>query len=60
MVEKIIVSRDEVLHYSWLDHTWVYIYYPKNMLHEGDIIYTSVKGKGTTVDIILPILSIGE
>ena len=27
MVEKIIVSRDEVLHYPWLDHTWVYVYY---------------------------------
>ena len=25
-------------------------------LHEGSIIYTSTKGKGTTVDIILPIL----
>lgn len=32
MVEKIIVSRDEVLHYSWIDHTWVYIYYPKNSI----------------------------
>ena len=28
MVEKIIVSRDEVLRYPWLDHTWVYVYYP--------------------------------
>lgn len=27
MVEKIIVSRDEVIHYEWLDHTWVYIHY---------------------------------
>ena len=27
MVEKIIVSRHEVLHYPWLDHTWVYVYY---------------------------------
>ena len=32
MVEKIIVSRDEVLHYPWLDHTWVYIYYRKNSI----------------------------
>ena len=32
MVEKIIVSRDEVLHYPWLDYTWVYIYYPKNSI----------------------------
>jgi hypothetical protein len=30
MVEKITVSRDEVLHYSWIDHTWVYIHYTKN------------------------------
>ena len=32
MVEQIIVSRDEVLHYPWLDHTWVYIYYPRNSI----------------------------
>ena len=30
MVEKIIVSRDEVLHYPWIDHTWVYVHYTKN------------------------------
>lgn len=30
MVEKITVSRDEVVHYSWLDHTWVYIHYTKD------------------------------
>ena len=30
MVEKITVSRDEVIHYEWLDHTWVYIYYDNN------------------------------
>ena len=30
MVEKIVVSRDEVLHYPWLDHTWVYVYYTQN------------------------------
>lgn len=32
MVEKIIVSRDEVLHYSWLDSTWVYVYYSKSTI----------------------------
>jgi hypothetical protein len=32
VVEKIIVSRDEVLNYPWIDHTWVYIYYPKNSI----------------------------
>ena len=30
MLEKITVSRDEVLNYSWIDHTWVYIHYTKN------------------------------
>ena len=30
MVEKIVVSRDEVLHFPWLDHTWVYIHYSQN------------------------------
>ena len=30
MVKKIEVSRDEVLHYPWVDHTWVYIYCDKN------------------------------
>ena len=30
MVERIVVSRDEVLHYPWLDHTWVYVYFPEN------------------------------
>ena len=37
MVEKITVSRDEVLHYSWLDHTWVYIYYPKNSITKNPL-----------------------
>lgn len=32
MVEKIVVSRDEVLHYPWLDHTWVYVYYIQNVV----------------------------
>ena len=27
-------------------------------LHDGSIIYTSAKGEGTTVDIILPIIDI--
>ena len=30
MVEKITVSRDEVLHYPWLDHTWVYVHYTQD------------------------------
>lgn len=30
MVEKITVSRDEVIHYPWLDHTWVYVHYTAN------------------------------
>ena len=30
MIEKIIVSRDEVLHYPWLDHTWVDVYYTQD------------------------------
>ena len=30
MVEKITVSRDEVRHYPWLDHTWVYVYYTQD------------------------------
>lgn len=32
MVDKITVSRDEVLHYSWLNSTWVYVYYPKSTI----------------------------
>ena len=32
MIEKITVSRDEVLHYSWIDHTWVYVHYTKNSI----------------------------
>lgn len=30
MVERIVISRDEVLHYPWLDHTWVYVYFAEN------------------------------
>ena len=30
MVEKIVVFRDEVLHYPWLDHTWVYVHYTQD------------------------------
>ena len=37
MVEKIEVSRDEVLHYSWIDHTWVYVYYTKNSITRDPI-----------------------
>ena len=32
MVDKITVSRDEVLHYSWIDSTWVYVYYTKSII----------------------------
>ncbi len=37
MVEKIVVSRDEVLHYPWLDHTWVYLYYTKNAMTKNPV-----------------------
>jgi hypothetical protein len=37
VVEKIIVSRDEVLNYPWIDHTWVYIYYPKNSITKNPL-----------------------
>lgn len=37
MVEKIIVSRDEVLHYPWLDQTWVYVYFPKNSITKNPL-----------------------
>ena len=37
MVEKIIVSRDEVLNYPWIDHTWVYIYYSKNSITKNPL-----------------------
>ena len=30
MVEKIVVSRDEVMHYPWLDHTRVYVHYTQD------------------------------
>ena len=30
MVEKITVSRDEVRHFPWLDHTWVYVHYTQD------------------------------
>ena len=30
MVEKMVVSRDEVLRYPWLDRTWVYVYYTQD------------------------------
>lgn len=35
MIQKIVVSRDEVLHFPWLDHTWVYLYYPKNPITDN-------------------------
>ena len=34
MVEKIIVSRYEILHFPWLDHTWVYVYVAQNGVTE--------------------------
>ena len=37
MIEKITVSRDEVLHYSWLDSTWVYVYYPKSTITKNPL-----------------------
>ena len=43
MVEKIIVSRDEVLHYSWIDHTWVYLYYTKNAMTQNPLFSKNIK-----------------
>ena len=43
MIEKIEVSRDEDLHYSWIDHTWVYIYYTKNPLTKDPLFARGVK-----------------
>ena len=43
MIEKIEVSRDEVLHYSWIDHTWVYIYYTKNPLTKDPLFSRGIK-----------------
>ena len=37
MVEKIIVDRDEVIHYSWLDHTWVYVHYTRNAITQAPL-----------------------
>lgn len=37
MVEKIIVSRDEVLHYPWLGHTWVYVYFTENDITKNPV-----------------------
>ena len=37
MVERITVSRDEVLRYPWIDHTWVYIYYPENSITKNPL-----------------------
>ena len=37
MVEKITVTRDEVIHFSWLDHTWVYIYFDNNELFKNKL-----------------------
>ena len=43
MVEKIIVSRDEVLYYPWIDHTWVYIHYTKNSLTKDPLFSRGIK-----------------
>ena len=43
MIEKIEVSRDEVLHYSWIDHTWVYIHYTKNSITKDPLFSRGVK-----------------
>ena len=43
MVEKITVSRDEVIHFSWIDHTWVYIHYTKNSLTKNPLFARAVK-----------------
>lgn len=43
MVEKIIVSRDEVWRYPWLDHTWVYVYYTRNSITKDPIFSKLLK-----------------
>ena len=43
MVEKIIVCRDEVLHYPGLDHTWVYVYFPKNSITKNPLFSSLLK-----------------
>ena len=43
MVEKITVSRDEVLHYSWIDHTWVYVHYTKNSITRDPLFSKIIK-----------------
>ena len=43
MVEKITVSRDEVLHYSWIDHTWVYVHYTKNAITRDPLFSKIIK-----------------
>ena len=37
MVERITVSRNEVLHYPWLDRTWVYVHYDKTSIVKESI-----------------------
>ena len=43
MVEKITVSRDEVLRYSWIDHTWVYVHYTKNSMTKDPLFSKIIK-----------------
>lgn len=43
MVEKIEISRDEVLYYPWIDHTWVYIHYTKNSVTQDPLFSRAIK-----------------
>ena len=43
MVEKITVSRDEVLHYSWVDHTLVYMHYTRNSMTKNPLFSKIIK-----------------
>ena len=37
MVEKITVSRDEIIHFSWLNDTWVNIFFDNNELFKNKL-----------------------
>ena len=43
MVERITVSRDEVLYYPWIDHTWVYVYYTQTPLTRDPLFSKIIK-----------------
>ena len=54
MVEKIIVSRDEVLHYPWIDHTWVYVYFSENSITKNPFFTNLLKvilGRGLSESV---------